>query len=319
MTEAPSRRSTILAGIALGSVALVGAALWLVPDVGSRLRQLGTYAASDPDCLLRAEPCVATFADGARVALEVDPPGLPTETPLTFTVTTEPLELRPVAIELQGVDMNMGLLRFPVDEQGRATGTIPICTTSEMKWRADVVLPDRTAGFGFSVTKSHNPRPDPTFEPFTLTSSEGPLGLHDLRGQVVAVYFGYTTCPDFCPATLQVLARARARLPPEQQERFTALMVSLDPERDTPDHLATYTSWFDPAFRGATGSPEEVERIATDWGVGWRKVEQEDSALGYTLDHDTRTFLVAPDGHMVGYIRHGTSADSIARQVASLM
>ncbi|TVQ89970.1 MAG: SCO family protein [Deltaproteobacteria bacterium] len=319
MSEGPGRRAQIFAAGALIAVAVVGGALWLVPDLASRVRQLGSYASSDPECLTRGTPCVARFPDGGTVTLTIEPEGLPTETPLTFRVHVDPPELSPRAVELQGVDMNMGLLRFPLDAQGVATGTIPICTTTTMRWKADVILDDRTAGFGFTVTRAHNPVVEPTYPPFTLTSSEGPLGLADFEGQVVAVYFGYTTCPDFCPMTLQTLARARALLPPDQQERVVALMVSLDPERDSPEHLASYTSWFDESFRGVTGDPVEIATLAQAWGVSWRKVDQDDSELGYTLDHDTRTFLVAPDGHMVGFIRHGTEPESIARQMASLL
>ena len=312
------RRRWIAAGLLI-AVGLGAGALWWWPDATSRLRRLGAYAEADPACPVGDVPCVATFPEGTRVTLTVDPPGLPTETALTFRVAVDPPGPRPVAVELQGVDMNMGLLRYPLDEDGRATGVIPLCTTSEMRWRADVVLADRTAGFGFAVREGNNPTVEATWPPFTLRSASGPLALDALRGKVVAVYFGYTTCPDFCPTTLQTLAAARALLPADRQDDFVALMVSLDPERDSPEHLATYTSWFDPTFLGATGEPAEVARVAAAWGVAWRRVEQPGSAVGYTLDHDTRAFLVAPDGHMVGFIRHGTPPDAVARQVLSLL
>jgi protein SCO1 len=308
-----------LAAGLLVAVGVGAGALWFVPDVASRLRQSGTYASAPESCRVGAEPCAAVFADGTRVVLTVEPAGLPTETPLTFRVDVHPAGPIPRAVELQGVDMNMGLLRIPLDADGRGSGVIPLCTTDEMRWRADVVLDDRTAGFGFRVSRGHNPSAEPTYPPFRLRAAGGELGLEDLRGRVVAVYFGYTTCPDFCPMTLQTLAAARALLPEDQRDRFVALMVSLDPDRDSPEHLATYTSWFDPAFRGVTGEPDKLAEIAAAWGVAWRRVEQPGSAVGYTLDHDTRAFLVAPDGHMIGFVRHGTPPDALARQVASLL
>jgi protein SCO1/2 len=308
----------VLPSVVLGLLALVAGGLALFPDVVSRVRQQGTYARAPEACRVGWEPCTATFLDGSTVTLSIEPQGLPTETPLTFRVDVQGAAARPVALELQGVDMNMGIVRFPLDGDGRGTGVIPLCTTSEMRWRADVVLSDRTAGFGFSLTRQHNPVLEATYPNFVLDSAEGPLSLDDLRGRVVAVYFGYTSCPDFCPTTLQTLARARSLLPPEEQERFTALMVSLDPGRDLPDHLAEYVGFFDPSFRGVTGTPQQVAEVASSWGVAWRRVDLQDSAVGYVVDHDTRAFLVAPDGHMVGSLRHGTDAESIARQVQSL-
>lgn len=313
------RRARIVAGALVVVVAAAAVGLWWFPDVGSRLRQTGTYARADPSCVLGETACTATFDDGVRVKLQVDPPGMPTETPLTFQVQVEPPGSTPQAVELQGIDMNMGLLRVPLDERGVGTGVVPVCTTEQMRWRADVVLDDRTAGFGFRTVRDAPPAVEPTYPSFTLQSASGPLGLDDLRGQVVAVYFGYTSCPDYCPTTLRTLASARALLPEDQQDRVTALMVSLDPERDSPEHLARYTSWFDPAFRGVTGEPDRLSEIAGAWGVAWRRVEQPDSQLGYSLDHDTRAFLVAPDGHMVGFVRHGTSPEAVARQMSSLL
>lgn len=313
------RRAQLVAGLLVVAVATAAVGLWWVPDIGSRVRQTGTYAQADPSCVLGQTACTATFDDGVQVKLQVDPPGMPTETPLTFRVQVEPPGSTPQAVELQGVDMNMGLLRVPLNDQGVGTVVVPVCTTEQMRWQADVVLDDRTAGFGFRTVRDPPPAVEPTYPSFTLHSASGPLGLDDLRGQVVAVYFGYTSCPDFCPTTLSTLASARALLPEDQRERVTALMVSLDPERDTPEHLAQYTSWFDPSFHGVTGEPDRLAEIARAWGVAWRKVEQPDSQLGYSLDHDTRAFLVAPDGHMVGFLRHGTSAEAVARQMRSLL
>lgn len=304
-------------------VAVVAGLLWAFPDAVSRLRQAtGPHAAASTACLLEEGPCTATFADGTAVTLDITPRGLPTETPLTLAVSVEG-EGVPDHVEIQGIDMNMGLITTPLkarpDGSYAGTAIIPVCTTDQMQWHADVVLDGRTAGFGFDVTKDSNPLPEAVYGDFTLESAEGPLSLSDLRGKVVVVYFGYTSCPDICPTTLQTLAGALGKLEPEQAEQVVGLMVSLDPERDSPQHLAEYTSWFHPSIRGATGTPEAVAEVAGRWGVTWRRVEDEGSALGYTLDHDTRAFLVAPDGHMVGFIRHGTSSDAVARQIATLL
>jgi protein SCO1/2 len=320
MSEIPPR-TWVAAAVVLGGVSAAAVTLWAYPDLVSRFRQTGLYAAADPACDLGKGPCTATFPDGRRVTLEITPRGLPTEEPLTARVQVDPPGPAPVWVELQGDVMNMGLLRAPLVEGVAGwTGTVvvPLCTTERMTWRADVVLADRTAGFGFEVTKKELP-PAPVYGDFTLTGASGPLGLADLRGQVVVVYFGYTSCPDFCPTTLQTIASAFRSLSPNEQEQVTGLMVSLDPGRDTPAHLAEYTGWYHPRIRAVTGSDAEVADVAARWGVAWRKVPLEGSALGYALDHDTRAFLVAPDGHVVGFVRHGTSAESLVRQIRGLM
>jgi protein SCO1/2 len=302
---------------------LIAGGLWLFPDAVSRLRRLGTYAEADPECRLDQRACTAVFADGTAVTLDVTPRGMPTETPLSFEVRVDPAGPTPRSLELQGVDMNMGLIPVPLslgdDGVARGRGVVPVCTTERMRWHADVVLDGRTAGFGFGVVRDGAVAREASYGDFTLTSADGPLALSDLRGKVVVVYFGYTSCPDICPTTLQTLAAALGHLDPADQARVVGLMVSLDPARDPPEHLRDYTAWFHPNIRGVTGTDAEVAEVAARWGVGWRRVEAEGSALGYAIDHDSRAFLVAPDGHMVGFVRHGTSAEALARQLEALL
>lgn len=317
-------RRTLIAVLVLLVLGIGAGALWAFPDAVSRLRQIGSYASADPACDLAAEPCTATFPDGHRVTLSLSPKGAPTETPLTVEVQVDPPDLGASAVELQGLDMNMGLLRVdlsPTPAEGvyRGTVVVPVCTTDSMRWHADVLLDDRTAGFGLQVHKDATPRPEATYGDFTVQTADGPLSLSDLRGQVVVVYFGYTSCPDICPTTLQTVASALHSLEPDEAQRVSGLMVSLDPERDGLEHLKTYTGWFHERIRGGTDDPDAIAAIAERWGVAWRRVTDTDSALGYTLDHDTRAFLVAPDGRVVGFVRHGTDAESLARQIRSLL
>lgn len=95
------------------------------------------------------------------------------------------------------------------------------------------------------------PRPGlPAGGDFVLDSAAGKLALADLRGKVVALAFGYTACPDICPTTLLTLADVIAQLEPGERERAAFLFVSVDPARDTPQHLASYTAFFNPAIAG---------------------------------------------------------------------
>jgi protein SCO1 len=327
VAEATAGAAPVRTALAVGALLLVGSAaavLWAFPDAVSRVRQLAAPHARAPEaCLLDERACTATFADGTAVTLDVTPRGMPAETPLTFTVSVEPPGPVPRAVEVQGLEMNMGLIRAPLaaaGPEGVYTGTavVPVCTTERMRWHADVVLDGRSAGFGFDADKTP-PAPEPVYGDFTLQAEAGPLSLSDFEGEVVVVYFGYLSCPDICPTTLQTVGAAFGHLTEAERARVRGLMVSLDPERDSPERLARYTEWFHPRIAGVTGPAEEVEEVAERWGVAWRRVEDTDSALGYTLDHDTRAFLVAPDGHVVGFVRHGTSPEALARQIRTLL
>lgn len=154
---------------------------------------------------------------------------------------------------------------------------------------------------------------------FTVETADGPLALASLRGSVVVVYFGYTACPDICPTTLATIAAAFGQLKPDERARATALMVSVDPARDTPARLAEYVRFFDPSFHGGTAGDAQIAAIAADWGVVYRKVDESGSAMGYTMDHSTWAFLVGPDGARLGRIDHGTPPDVLAGKLRAAL
>ena len=125
-----------------------------------------------------------------------------------------------------------------------------------------------------------------------------PLGADFFRGRWTLVYFGFTSCPDICPTGLAMLAQVRkllADLPAAQQPRV--LFVSLDPERDSPEHVGNYVRFFDPAFLGATGSPRGVAAAAAAFALPFAKVPLPTG--GYTIDHGTAVYLVGPEGSIV--------------------
>ncbi len=157
-----------------------------------------------------------------------------------------------------------------------------------------------------------NPAADATHAPFTIQTRDGPLALDSLRGQVVVVYFGYTSCPDVCPTTLASMAAAFRQLEPQQQKRVTLLFVSVDPERDDLERLAAYARYFHPRFIGGTAPPGAIASIARDWGVRFAKVAQGNSSMAYTVDHTTHAFLVGPDGRLLRTFPHGLPPDTIA-------
>lgn len=164
-------------------------------------------------------------------------------------------------------------------------------------------------------------RPPPpgaaTYGDFTIQTSSGSLSLSDLRGQVVVLYFGYTSCPDICPTTMAALNAAFRRLPEDVRDRATVLMVSVDPQRDDVDRLTEYVGFFNPSFRAGTADPDALAEIAKDWGVAYRYREDEGSSLDYLVDHSTSSLLVGADGELIRALPHGMHPQKIADAIHS--
>jgi protein SCO1 len=136
------------------------------------------------------------------------------------------------------------------------------------------------------------PAPD-----FTLTGADGqPVSLSDFRDKVVVLYFGYTFCPDVCPTTLTDMKQVM-KLLGKKADDVQFIMVSVDPERDTPEKLNEYVTYFDPRFIGLTGTPEEVVAAATPFGVIFEKHEGT-AATGYLVDHTATLNVIDTDGRM---------------------
>lgn len=153
---------------------------------------------------------------------------------------------------------------------------------------------------------------------FTLASSLGkPVALSDFRGEHVLLYFGYTNCPDVCPLTLAEIKDARKRLG-DKAEAVQPLFITLDPDRDTPEHLAAYLKFFDPAIIGLTGTLEEIQSLATRFGIFF---EQRDSgsAGGYLVDHTSVVIVIDPDGRLRAIFPNGVTGEQMASDLQSLL
>lgn len=153
---------------------------------------------------------------------------------------------------------------------------------------------------------------------FQLTSPDGPVALSDFRGKVVALYFGYTFCPDVCPTSLVALAQAFALLPPHQLEKTKGLFVTVDPERDKLDILKVYVPYFHPALTGLTGSAAQIAEVARRYGVRYMKQQADKDGL-YSVDHSSFIALIGPDGKLVTHLPHGTPPQEIARKIQELL
>lgn len=153
---------------------------------------------------------------------------------------------------------------------------------------------------------------------FVLQSADGPIDTSTLRGKVLLVYFGYTNCPDVCPASLAVGGQALKSLSQEERSRVRLIMVSVDPERDSPAHLKEYTAFFHPAMTGVTGSPAEIAALAKEFGAGY--IKQPPKADGsYAVDHTVSTYVVDTQGRLVNVLDLGTPVDKIVSTVRKLL
>jgi len=173
-------------------------------------------------------------------------------------------------------------------------GTTPEATAA--------IAPSALSGGSFLYADARQAPPieltDPDSRPFSLAS---------LRGQEVLVFFGYTHCPDVCPATVGVIGRALANV----GSGARAVFVSIDPERDTPAWLKDYIRYIPKGFVAVTGSPQQIRSTADAWGVKYARVDT-GSANGYSMSHTADVFLVDAAGRLRGQFPFGTGPDAVA-------
>lgn len=165
-----------------------------------------------------------------------------------------------------------------------------------------------------------NAPPLPFGGPFALTGHDGRRVTDaDFRGRFMLVFFGYTSCPDVCPLDLATMAEALDRLG-ALADRLQPLFVTVDPARDTVGVLREFVAAFHPRLIGLTGSEPEIAAVARAYRVHRRKVLlAPDDPLGYTIDHGSLTYLMAPDGACLTVLPHGTDADRMADVLRSYL
>ena len=149
---------------------------------------------------------------------------------------------------------------------------------------------------------------------FVLTDQHGTRRTDaDFRGKLMLVYFGFTFCPDICPTDLLQISLALNQLG-LHGERVQPIFITVDPERDTPEHLHRYMSLFHPRFVGLTGDAIAIRDAARAYRAYYKKVEWDDGS-GYTIDHSAFIYLVGSQGEYLRYFPPGTSADRLAETI----
>jgi protein SCO1/2 len=191
--------------------------------------------------------------------------------------------------------------------------------------------------FGFLVSiLSVKSQKTPEQAPARQIELDGRFSLVDETGQSVTqdsygdryrlVYFGFSFCPDVCPMQLDVIANALdiiARdnmLPPDYLSKsLVPLFISLDPQRDSPTELATYTDNFHPALIGLTGTAEQVKAAAAAYKVFYQSVDDPESTAGYTVDHSSIVYLMGPDNRYRQHFTYRAGPQDMATAITDII
>ncbi len=155
--------------------------------------------------------------------------------------------------------------------------------------------------------------------PFVLTATDGSTVTDaTYRGKILLVYFGYTTCPDACPTTLNSIAATLAELGP-LAHHIQPLFVTIDPERDTREVLASYVKAFDPRIVGLTGTPDQIAAAARAYGVYYAPYKTADAPNGYLMDHTSVVFVMNEEHRFVASFTQDTPATQMADRLRKLV
>lgn len=159
--------------------------------------------------------------------------------------------------------------------------------------------------------------PPRTLTNFTLTDQRGQsVSLADFRGKPILLFFGFTNCPSICPTTMAEFRAAKRGLGSDG-DRVTAILISLDPERDTAERLGQYLGAFDPSFVGLRGDAATLGRIGTEYDLYYER--QPLGEGGYTIDHTAVSYLIDAEGRLRTVYPYGTPGVGIATDLRAIL
>jgi protein SCO1/2 len=151
--------------------------------------------------------------------------------------------------------------------------------------------------------------------PFTLVDQDGKTRTDaDYRGRHMLIYFGYTYCPDVCPTALSDMGLALDALG-DDADKVVPMLITVDPERDTPERLKDYVSNFHPGMVGLTGDDAAVTAAAKAYRVYFAKSNAESAPGEYLMDHTSIIYLMGPDGRYQTHFSHGTTSETMAERI----
>lgn len=155
---------------------------------------------------------------------------------------------------------------------------------------------------------------------FNLTNHKGePVTDKDFRGKYMMVSFGYTFCPDVCPAELQLMTDAMEKLGDKQSD-VVPMFISIDPTRDTVEQMRDYVSNFHPRFVGLTGTEAQIKKAAEAYHVFYAKAETGNADdENYLMDHSAFIYLMDRNGEYLRHFPYGINADDLAAAIAKVV
>jgi len=154
---------------------------------------------------------------------------------------------------------------------------------------------------------------------FKVDTIDAKVTKESFKGKALAVYFGYTYCPDVCPTSLSSLASALNSFKKEEIKDFVGIFISVDPNRDTLKNLKEYTNYFHPNFIGATSSKENIDDITKRYGSYYKKIELENSAMGYSISHTSFIYLFDKNGRFVEKLDHFSDPSKIKKSLKKVL
>jgi len=157
--------------------------------------------------------------------------------------------------------------------------------------------------------------------PFELVNHKGDLVTDKtFQGGYMMVFFGYTYCPDICPTALSDIETVLDMLGDDKASKVTPVMISVDPTRDTPEHLAEYVSFFHPRTVALTGTPDQIKAVTRAYRVYYSLGKpQDDDPLDYLIDHTSIIYLIGPDGKLITHFAHGTTPEVMLERLGKIL
>lgn len=148
---------------------------------------------------------------------------------------------------------------------------------------------------------------------FTLDTIDGEIKLSDFKGKTVAIFFGYTFCPDVCPTALSMLSEGLKGLSKEELKDFKGIFISVDPSRDTLKNLKEYALYYHPNFVGATSSEENLLEISKRYGAYYQKEKLPDSDMNYSVSHTSYVYIFDKTGNLSAKLEHLIAPSDITK------
>lgn len=149
---------------------------------------------------------------------------------------------------------------------------------------------------------------------FTLYDANGPVSLSDFNGEVVVLYFGFTQCQLVCPTSMTTMSTAFNRLTDSAQQRTRGILITLDPETDSPQVLQTFTQKFHDRIVGLWGSPTKIDKVIEQYAV----FSDPDSDMS-EIRHTSRYYIIDTSGNVVDVMRHSTTVNELKTRIEMLL